>query len=153
MARIWISRKDKIFHLSGEVASWDGDYNTPATAILVESVTRKSGVLLEIKTDNDILTLDVTPKGRTGGCIQCGQCCSHRREDCPHKAHCDYKQIGKYHVCEYLIEYPRNGGIGKPGGAACAIRDRILIEGRRDCLYNPSDNKWLEPACGMRFEE
>lgn len=158
MPTIWIKdRTGKVFHFTTEIASWEGGYNTPETAIPASAVINQNRCIntITIKVGTDTLTMSLAQHGREGACVQCGQCCSHLRELClDPKGKCGYLHRGKHHVCEHLIEYPREGGIGAPGGTACNIHDRLLVEGLKGCIVwpeGPGDIAGI-PACGMRFK-
>jgi len=157
MPTIWLrNTAGTVFHLSGARASWEGEFNTPDTPLPTSAVVNQDRCAntLSIQSEKEILTLDVSPEGRTGACAQCGQCCSHPRESCEDKKACGYERRGKYHTCKHLIEYPQNGGIGSPGGTACGIRRRLL-DTHKGCVEFPSSKDDISPlmtACGMRFE-
>jgi len=159
MPRIWLKSKDGYtFHLTGRSASWEGDFNTPDNPVLTRNVLRTDRCVNEIaiQTENGIQLLNLAPEGRTGECVQCGQCCSHPKKSCPDpKGKCGYINKGKYHhVCPHLIEYPEKKGIGHPGGTSCEIYGNLL-DGYKGCVLYPSSPDDMQPwmtACGMRFE-
>jgi hypothetical protein len=156
MPTIWIKADTgSIFHLTTQVASWNGEYNTPDTAIPATDVSVLNRDTVEIKTPAGTLTMNLAQNGRTGECIQCGQCCSHKIKDCPAKdKKCGYEHIGKHHVCEYLVEYPEKGGRGKPGGTSCRIHNKLLATGNKGCVLFPEYEEDIVgmSACSMRFE-
>jgi hypothetical protein len=156
MPTIWIKADTgSIFHFTTQIASWVGVYNTPDTAIPASCVSISNRDTVEIKTPTETLTMNLAQNGRTGECIQCGQCCSHKIKDFPAKdKKCGYEQIGKHHVCKYLVEYPEKGGIGKPGGTSCRIYSKLLEIGNKTCVLYPESIEDITvsmTACAMRF--
>jgi len=156
MPTIWIKDKyGKTFHFTTEIASWEGDFNTPETAIPSSAVVNQNRCAnsLEIKIGQDTLTMSLAQHGREGECVQCGQCCSHPNALCPDKhGKCGYRHHGKHHVCEHLIEYPQRGGIGAPDGTACRIH-KDLLDNFKGCVIWPETpgDIYGKTACGMRF--
>lgn len=131
MARIFF--KDKrgyTFQLIVINAPWgDGDYNTIQTAEVVQETFAQSNRCLNL-IDIGTVTLDFSVNGRTGSCIQCGQCCVN---------------------CSHLVVL--GPGIGKKNGTRCNIYDRLLYEGLKGCVSYPAEPYEIAncPACGFKF--
>lgn len=153
MPTIWLKdRTGRVFHFTTPIASWAGDYNTPETSIPANTVVKHANSL-EIKIGQNTLTMNL---GQHGACMQCGQCCSHPRAQCPAQGgKCGYRHHGKNHICEHLLEHPLKGGIGTPGGTICKIYKQLLDEGMKGCVTFPesaADISRVMSACGMRFK-
>lgn len=111
-------------------APWgEGCYNTPETAEVIQQTFAASDRCLNTINVGNVI-LDFSVNGRTGACIQCGQCCVN---------------------CADLVVL--GPGIGKKNGTRCRIYDSLLYEGRKGCMNFPSEVAEISscPACGFSF--
>ncbi len=149
-------KNGKCFILYCNVASYGApDLSDPATARTIDATVAScnrcsNGITLTLVEGTFTWTFDVN--GRTGSCIQCGQCCSHLASTCTNGASCGYsKIIGLYHACPHLVKL--GPGIGKKNGTECDIYNRLLYEGYKSCVSFPSEAFEIvnRPMCGFTF--
>ena len=152
MGKIWVETSSgRIIHLP----IVEADINTADDPIVLPemlSVNRcfSEQTIVDHPTLGTI-TFDFRPPGIIGSCNQCGQCCTHLVEDCPHPPECGwpYRSDIDAHACQYLIvnkwrKWPQ------AGNTECALYGDILNQ-FKGCAYVPDVIKpeWIN--CGYSF--
>ena len=153
MGKIWVQRSDgRVIHLP----IVEDDFNTPDDPIVlppVLAVNRCYNQQIQVVHPTlGTITFDFMPPGLTGSCNQCGHCCSHLVEDCPHPTgDCGwpYNADIDAHACQYLTVLKKNKW-PQAGNTECSLYADILNT-FKGCAYPPDviDPLWIN--CGYSF--
>ena len=139
------------------------DFNSPddavkiPTAVLVNRNRCFSGTIEIVSPTFGTITFDFTEEGRTGECNQCGQCCTHPIDACPHPTgDCGWplreiRGFDSVHACQYLTIFKDNKW-GQAGNTECSIYTD-LINGSKGCMYPLYQSDWKPhmTSCGFTW--
>lgn len=160
MGKIWLQTPDgKQIHLpvvGADVNTPDSPVKIPTTVLVTQNRCLSGQV--QVTTPTGTITLDFSAPGRTGSCIQCGQCCTHPIANCPDAGGvCGYvlDSTRGIHKCQYLTINKIQGkdGLGKANGTECSIRATILGTFKGCTLFpgRPEEKAAWMTACGFTF--
>ena len=160
MGKIWLQTANG--HLIHAPIVGD-DFNSPDDAIkipasILANKNRCFSGLIEV-TDPEYGTVvfDFTEEGRTGSCNQCGQCCTHPIDVCPHPTgDCGWplreiRDHDSVHACQYLT-IKNDKKWGNPGNTECSVYTN-LIEISKGCIYPLYQSDWKPhmTSCGFTW--